>query len=57
MWSTSLTQTDLETGQSNLTQFIREIMLQTNQVCRETLDSEKALDLMSAVMPVFCACL
>jgi signal transduction histidine kinase len=53
LWSTSLTQTDLETGQSNMTQFIREIMLQTNQVCRETLDSEKALDVISAVVPCF----
>lgn len=53
LWSTSLTQTDLETGQSSLTQFIREIMLQTNQVCRETLESEKALDLMYAVIPCF----
>ena len=53
LWSTSLTQTDLESGQSSLTQFIREIMLQTNQVCRETLESEKALDLMYAVIPCF----
>ncbi len=53
LWSTSLTQTDLETGVSNMTQFIEEIMLQTNQVCRETLDSEKALDLISAVVPCF----
>ncbi len=53
VWATSLTQTDLETGQSNMTQFIKEIMLQTNQVCRETLDSEMALDLISAVVPCF----
>src|SRR5512142_3014853 len=51
VWSTSLTQTELETGQSNMTQFIKEIMLQTNQVCRETLDSEKALDVMASVIP------
>jgi signal transduction histidine kinase len=36
-----------------MTQFIKEIMLQTNQVCRETLDSEKALDLMGALVPCF----
>jgi signal transduction histidine kinase len=53
VWSTSLTQTELETGQSNMTRFIKEIMVQTNQVCRETLDSEKALDLMSALVPGF----
>ncbi len=53
LWSTSLTQTDLETGHSSLTEFIREIMLQTNQICRETLDSEKALDLIAALVPCF----
>lgn len=52
-WSTSLTQTDLESGISNMSQFIREIMVQTNQVCRETLDGEKALDLMAALVPAF----
>lgn len=52
-WSTSLTQTDLESGISNMSQFIREIMVQTNQVCRETLDGDKALDLMAALVPAF----
>jgi signal transduction histidine kinase len=53
IWSSSLTQTELETGQSSMTQFMKEIMLQTNQVCRETLDSEKALDLIGALVPCF----
>src|SRR5512133_180473 len=53
VWSTSMTQTDLESGISNMSQFIREIMVQTNQVCRETLDGEKALDLMAALVPAF----
>ena len=53
LWSTSLTQTDLETGQSSLTRFIKEIMLVTHQVCRETLDGDAALDLMASLVPCF----
>ena len=53
LWSSSLTETDLESNQSNMTTFIREIMLQTYQVCRETIDGEKALDLIAAMTPAF----
>lgn len=53
LWSTSMTQTDLESGQSNLSRFIKEIMLLTYQVCRETLGCEQALDLTSALVPGF----
>lgn len=53
VWGSSLTQTDLESGQSNMAQFIREIMLQTNQVCREVLAGEQALDLITALIPSF----
>jgi len=53
LWSTSMTQTDLESGQSNLTRFIKEIMLLTYQVCRETLGCEQALELTSALVPGF----
>ncbi len=53
VWAASLTQTDLEGGQSNLTQFIKEIMLQTYEVCRETLDSEQALEVIGALIPCF----
>ncbi len=52
-WGTSLTQTDLESAQSNLTQFIREIMLQTNQICHETLGTEQALDLILTLSVFF----
>lgn len=52
-WAASLTQTDLESSQSSLTQLVSEITLQTNQICRETLDSDMALDLISALMPAF----
>lgn len=52
-WSTSMTQTDLESGESGMTLVIKEIMIQTNSVCRSTLDTEKALDLIAALVPVF----
>lgn len=53
VWATSLTESDLEGGRSNMAQFIREIMVQTNQVCRETLDGDQALDLIAALVPGF----
>jgi signal transduction histidine kinase len=56
VWATSLTQSDLESGQSNLSQFIKMIMLQTYQVCRETMDDSQALDLITAISPVFAYC-
>jgi signal transduction histidine kinase len=52
-WATSLTQTDLESGASNLSQFIREIMVLTLDICRETLDGDQAIDLLSVLVPVF----
>lgn len=53
VWAASLTQTDLESGQSNMTPFVKEVMLQTFQICRETLDGDKALDLISSLVPFF----
>lgn len=52
-WATSLTQSDLEAGLSNLSQFIKEIMLLTYEVCRQTLDGDQALDLIGALIPCF----
>lgn len=52
-WATALTQTDLESNQGNVTQFLREVMLQTNQICRETLDDKAALDLIIALGPCY----
>jgi len=53
VWATSLTETDLKSSQSNIVKFLREIMLQTYQVCRETLDNEKALELITTLGPAF----
>ena len=56
LWAASLTQTDLESSQSSLNQFIKEIMNQTIQVCRETLDGDQALDLTATLSPCFAYC-
>ena len=55
-WATSLTQTDLEANESNLLEFIREIMVITNEVCRQTLDSDQSLELSTALIPHFAYC-
>jgi signal transduction histidine kinase len=55
-WATSLTQTDLEAGISNLSQFIREIMILTFEICRETLDGDQAVELLGVLLPIFAHC-
>jgi signal transduction histidine kinase len=52
-WSASLTQSDLEGNKSNLTGVLKEMMLQTNEVCREELSNEQALDLIGILLPCF----
>jgi signal transduction histidine kinase len=53
LWSTSMTLSDLESGESSLTAFIKEIMLQTHQICRESLSDKQALELTTALIPAF----
>jgi signal transduction histidine kinase len=55
-WATSLTQTDLEAGISNLSQFVREIMILTYEICRETLEGDQAVELLGALIPIFAHC-
>lgn len=52
-WATSMTQTDLESGESGMTQIIKEMMVQTSVLCRTELGAEKALELMAALVPPF----
>ncbi|HMD90594.1 MAG TPA: HAMP domain-containing sensor histidine kinase [Anaerolineaceae bacterium] len=52
-WASSLTQTDLEGGQSNLSRFISELFQITLSVARENLDESQALDLIETLMPCF----
>lgn len=53
IWSASLTQTDLEEGESNLTRLMGELMILTQQVCRETLDDSQGQSLMGVLLPCF----
>ncbi len=53
IWSTSLTQTDLEDQGASLTGFIKEIFLLTTRLCQESLPPEDATELLSALAPAF----
>ena len=52
-WASSMTQSDLESGQSNLSSFISELNQVTLSVARENLDEAQALDLIETLMPCF----
>ncbi len=53
IWATSLTQTDLEGKTSNLTRVMGELMINTFEICRETLDDSQSMALISVLMPCF----
>jgi signal transduction histidine kinase len=55
-WASSLTQSDLESAESDLLQFLREVMACTTDVCRQALDSNQALDVVTAINPHFAYC-
>ena len=52
-WSTSNTQTDLQEGSKNATILLNLIIAQTNDVAREELSEAEALDLITAVLPIY----
>ncbi len=52
-WAVSQTETDLETGESELVSFLKSIMLSSQIVCRETLSDSDALDLLDLLIPCF----
>jgi signal transduction histidine kinase len=53
IWSSSLTQTDLEIQQSSLTTFIKELFLLTIQLCHESLEPSEAVGVLTAIVPPF----
>jgi signal transduction histidine kinase len=53
IWANSLTQSDLEEGQVNLSRMLGEILNTSNTTCIEALPKEKALDLISALTPYY----
>lgn len=52
-WASSLTVTDLESGQSSIYSFIREVMLRTYQVCLESLEVNQAHSLIATLLSAF----
>lgn len=53
LWANSLTETDVEGQPNHLTQILKEILLLTQKVCKETLAAEDALVYMDLVLPCF----
>ncbi len=56
-WATARTQSDLEEGQRNVTALLNEIITYSYEIARESLESAEALDLVSALMPVYLHCI
>ena len=52
-WANSMTQSDLEGGQTNLSSFIAELIQISLSVARENLKESQALDLIDTLMPSF----
>src|SRR6185369_8372346 len=55
-WATARTQSDLEEGERNVTALLNEIITCSYDIARENLESAEALDLVSALMPVYLHC-
>jgi len=56
-WSLSLTQSDLEESQGNLTQVLTPMLVMTHEVTRENLSPDEAMDVLGALLPCFSYCL
>jgi signal transduction histidine kinase len=52
-WAASQTQSDLEGGSSDITSFVKELMILTTTVCREMLGEVESSDLISTLLPTF----
>jgi signal transduction histidine kinase len=53
LWASSLTQSDLEEGPSNLIQFVGQIHSLTIRISRQQLSSDLAVELIEALTPIF----
>jgi len=52
-WATSRTQTDLQEGERNVAQLLNLVITFSLEIARETLENEAALELLSALMPLY----
>lgn len=53
IWSSSLTQTDLENQQPSLTSFLKELFVLTIQISQESLEPPQAVEIVSSLAPLF----
>lgn len=56
-WTRTRTETDLAEGESSVTTLLRQIVLLTQDVARENLDDPHALELISALLPIYLHCI
>ncbi len=56
-WTRTRTETDLEEGERNVTTLLSQIVLLTQDTARENLDDAPALELLSALMPIYLRCI
>lgn len=56
-WTRTRTETDLEEGERNVTTLLRQVALLTQDAARENLDEPQALELLSALLPIYLRCL
>ncbi|MDI6769345.1 MAG: HAMP domain-containing sensor histidine kinase [Anaerolineales bacterium] len=52
-WAASLTQSDLQEGQKNVSAVLDHMLIHTYEIAREDLEEKEALDLLGAVLPIF----
>ena len=52
-WSKTLTQSDLEGDQNSLTRIIKELILITQSICLENLNTEDTINILNSILPIF----
>jgi len=52
-WSNTLTQSDLEGDQNSLTKIIKELILITQAICLENLNSNDTIIILNSILPIF----
>jgi len=56
-WATALTQTDLEKEEKKVALLLSRMVKETNEVIRESLTKDEALDLLTSLSPIFTHCI
>ncbi|GAB4488605.1 MAG: hypothetical protein Fur0016_14540 [Anaerolineales bacterium] len=56
-WSRTSTETDLEQGERNVMTLLNQIVLLTQETARDNLNESQALELLSALLPIYLHCI